>query len=127
MPGSQSRLTGVGVNPTRSAYLTLLERLGGRISLDGLSEGGGEPVADIDVRSSGVGPIDIPPEAIAGSIDELPILAVLGAASEGIRIRGAGELRLKESDRIHAVVTNLRSIGVEVEEFNDGLMVRGEG
>lgn len=125
LPESQLRLTGVGVNPTRSAYLALLERVGGQVSLDSLSNEGGEPVADILVRSSSLGPIDIPPEAIAGLIDELPVLAVLGAASGGIRIRGAAELRLKESDRIHAVVTNLRSVGVAVEEFDDGLMVKG--
>ena len=99
--------------------------MGGQVALDSLSNEGGEPVADILVRSSSLGPIDIPPEAIASLIDELPVLAVLGAASGGIRIRGAAELRLKESDRIHAVVTNLRSIGVGVEEFDDGLMVKG--
>ncbi len=125
LPESQLRLRGVGVNPTRSAYLALLERLGGGVFLESLTDEAGESVADICVRSSRLGPIDIPPEATAGLIDELPVLAVLGAVSEGIRIRGAGELRLKESDRIHAVVTNLRSIGVEVEEFDDGLMVRG--
>ena len=125
LPESQLHLTGVGVNPTRTAYLALLERLGGRILLDSLSNDGGESVANIRVRSSDLGPIEIQPEAIAGLIDELPVLAVLGAAAEGIRIRGAGELRLKESDRIHAVVTNLRSIGVVVEEFDDGLLVKG--
>ena len=93
--------------------------------MDSLSNDGGESVANIRVRSSDLGPIEIQPEAIAGLIDELPVLAVLGAAAEGIRIRGAGELRLKESDRIHAVVTNLRSIGVVVEEFDDGLLVKG--
>ena len=125
VPRSQLRLDGVGVNPTRSACLALIERSGGLVSLDSLSNEGGEPVADIRVRSSNLLPIDVPPEATAGLIDELPIIAVLGAASAGIRIRGAGELRLKESDRIHAVVTNLRSIGVEVEEFDDGLRVHG--
>ncbi len=125
VPRSRLRLNGVGVNPTRSACLALIERSGGLVSLDSLSNEGGEPVADIQVRSSNLLPIDVPPEATAGLIDELPIIAVLGAASEGIRIRGAGELRLKESDRIHAVVTNLRSIGVEVEEFDDGLRVHG--
>jgi 3-phosphoshikimate 1-carboxyvinyltransferase len=125
LPESELRLTGVGVNPTRSAYLALLERLGGRVSLESLNNEGGESVADILVRSSSLGPIDIAPKAIAGLIDELPVLTVLGVASGGIRIRGAAELRLKESDRIHAVVTNLRAIGVGVEEFDDGLMVRG--
>ena len=125
VPRSQLRLNGVGVNPTRSACLAFIERSGGLVSLDSLSNEGGEPVADIRVRSSNLLPIDVPPEATAGLIDELPIIAVLGAASAGIRIRGAGELRLKETDRIHAVVTNLRSIGVEVEEFDDGLRVHG--
>lgn len=124
---SELRLVGVGVNPTRSSYLALLERVGGLVSLESRSNEGGEAVADIVIRSSSLAPIDIPPVAIPGLIDELPILAILGASRGGMKIRGAGELRLKETDRIHALVTNLTAVGLEVAEFDDGLEVEGDG
>ena len=125
LPDSRLRLDGVGVNPTRSSYLALLQGWGAQIGLDSLANDGGEATANILVTSSRLCAIDLPPVAIPTLIDELPILAVLGAASNGIQIRGAAELRVKESDRIHALVMNLDSIGIEVEEFEDGLRVPG--
>jgi 3-phosphoshikimate 1-carboxyvinyltransferase len=125
LPESELRINRVGVNPTRSSYLTLLQRLGGQIVPDSVDNEGGEAVADIRVVSSSLASMEILPTATAGLIDELPILTILGTVSNGVAIRGASELRLKESDRIHSLVKNLRSVGVDVEEFDDGLSVNG--
>jgi 3-phosphoshikimate 1-carboxyvinyltransferase len=127
IPNSELRLTGLGVNPTRTGCLSLLERVGARIVLDKLRNDGGEPVANILARSSTLSMMKVHPSSIPTLIDEVPILAVLGTrATGGFEIRGAGELRLKESDRIEAVVKNLRAIGVRVEEFFDGLRIPGD-
>ena len=126
LPDSELRLKEVGVNPTRSGYLSLLERIGGIVSFGLLKSESGEPVADVTVRSSTMGRIDVHPVAVPGLIDELPVLAVLGTRCRGgLRVRGAAELRVKESDRIAAIVGNLKSVGVSVEEFPDGLSVDG--
>ena len=126
LPDSELRLMEVGVNPTRSGYLSLLERIGGIVSFGLLRSESGEPVADVTVRSSTMGRIEVHPAAVPSLIDELPVLAVLGSRCRGgLRVRGAAELRLKESDRIAAIVGNLESVGVFVEEFPDGLSVDG--
>ena len=126
LPDSKLRLKEVGVNPTRSGYLSLVERVGGIVSFGLLRSESGEPVADVTVRSSTMGRIDVHPVAVPSLIDELPVLAVLGSRCRGgVRVRGAAELRVKESDRIAAIVGNLESVGVSVEEFPDGLSVDG--
>ena len=126
LPDSELRLKEVGVNPTRSGYLSLVERVGGIVSFGLLRSESGEPVADVTVRSSTMGRIDVHPVAVPSLIDELPVLAVLGSRCRGgLRVRGAAELRVKESDRIAAIVGNLESVGVSVEEFPDGLSVDG--
>ncbi len=123
---SELRLLEVGVNPTRSGYLSLLERIGGIVSFGLLRSESGEPVADVTVKSSTMGRIDVHSAAVPSLIDELPVLAVLGSRCRGgLRVRGAAELRVKESDRIAAIVRNLESVGVSVEEFPDGLSVDG--
>ena len=127
IPDSELRLTGVGVNPTRTGCLSLLERVGARIVLDMLRNEGGEPVANVLVRSSALSMMRVHPDSIPTLIDEVPILAILGTrASGGFEIRGARELRVKESDRIDAIARNLRAIGVRLEEFPDGLQIPGD-
>lgn len=126
VPGSKVLLTGVGLNPTRSGFVTLLQRMGARILVSPLSDGDSEPVGDITVEASELEGIDIGPEWIPNVIDEVPVLAVLGTRTRsGVRIRGAAELRAKESDRIRTVAINLKALGARVEETPDGLYVPG--
>jgi 3-phosphoshikimate 1-carboxyvinyltransferase len=122
LPGSQLSITGVGLNPTRSALLDFLSGMGARIRIAHLESRNGELVGDLEIASSPVRE----KETTAALIDEIPVLAILGAASEqGLTIRDAAELRIKETDRISTIVTNLRRMGVQVEEFPDGLAIPG--
>jgi len=126
IPGSNLRLSGVGVNPTRSGFLELVQRMGGRVHIEAAPASGGEPTADITVEGSDLTGIEIQREWIPNVIDEIPVLAVLATRTQnGILIRDAAELRSKESDRIAAIVRNLQALGVKVEEFPDGLFVPG--
>ena len=117
----------VGLNPTRTAFLDVLERMGARVEVDDTGvDPSQEPAGHVavhggDLRGTTVSGLEVP-----RMIDELPLVAVLGARAEGAtRIVDAEELRTKESDRIDALVTNLRALGVEVEEYADGLEVHG--
>lgn len=117
----------VGLSKTRTGLLKALSRMGAVVHVSPEKSMGGEPVGDVSVEGRGelraiaVGPADVP-----GMIDELPVLAVLAARAEGVtRITGAAELRVKESDRISALVDNLRRIGVQAEELPDGLEIEG--
>ena len=126
VPESKLQLTGVGLNPTRSGFLSLLQEMGAKISIAASSSAGGEPVGDVGVESSKLSGMEIGGAWIPNVIDEIPMLAVLGTRTQkGIRIRDAAELRAKESDRIRAVAANLRTLGAQVEEFPDGLWVPG--
>ncbi len=133
LPGSELEITGVGLNPTRAQVLTALQNLGARIRTEGVRERCNEPVGEILVSGDprglapeGAGANVLGGPSIAQLIDELPVLAVVGSQAEGgLEIRDAGELRVKESDRIGATVRNLRAMGAEVEEFDDGLRVKG--
>lgn len=126
VPGSHLRLTNVGLNPTRSGLISLLQDAQAKITTANMSVACGEPVGDIVVESSAITGLEIGGSWIPNVIDEIPVLAVLGTRTEkGIRVRDASELRVKESDRIHAVAVNLRNIGAEVEEYPDGLFVPG--
>jgi len=119
-------IRGVGVNPTRTGLLPVLERMGAHIDVEGVATAGGEPVADLVVRKGSLRATEIGGDEIPALIDEIPILAMLAARAEGVtRITGAEELRVKESDRIRALVENLRSVGVQVEELPDGLEITG--
>src|SRR5262249_53422694 len=127
LPGSTLRLIDVGVNPTRSGFLSLLEKMGARLRIESKGEHGGELVADIEVEGSDLSGIEIGGRWIPNIIDEIPILAVLGTRTrDGVRIRDAAELRAKESDRIAALAANLKAMGARVEEFPDGLFVPGQ-
>ena len=125
--GARLTVEGVGLNPTRAAFLDVLERMGARIDVEEVGgEGGGEPVGHVTVSASGLRGTTVSGLEVPALIDELPLVAVLGARAQGMtRIRGAEELRAKESDRIEALIWNLRALGVEVEELPDGLTVEG--
>src|SRR5438876_2869504 len=127
VPESNLVITNVGLNPTRTALLDLLVPLGGRIKVLNVEMINGELLGDLHVESSALEGGEVPPEAVPGLIDELPVLAVLGTQAErGLSFRGAQELRVKETDRVRALAENLRRMGAEVEEFPDGLRVAGK-
>ena len=116
----------VGVNPTRTGVLDILRAMGGAITLENRRDMGEEPVADLRVRSSKLQGIDVDPALVSLAIDEFPVLFVAAAAADGdTHFTGIGELRVKESDRIAAMATGLRTLGIGVEEFDDGARVRG--
>ncbi|HEV3049457.1 MAG TPA: 3-phosphoshikimate 1-carboxyvinyltransferase [Longimicrobium sp.] len=120
------RICNVCVNPTRTGFFRLVERMGARIAMADRRTAGGEPVADLVVRPARLRGIEVGGDEVPDAIDEIPMLAVLAARAEGeTRITGAGELRVKETDRIAAVAGNLRAIGVDAEELADGIVVRG--
>lgn len=120
------RLPGVGLNPSRAALLDVLRAMGADISVTNEQTSGGEPVADLLVRPAKLQGVTVEGDLVANLIDEIPILAVAGACAEGtLTVRDAHELRVKETDRIAAIVRNLRALGAEVEEFEDGLRVHG--
>ncbi|MCA1592563.1 MAG: 3-phosphoshikimate 1-carboxyvinyltransferase [Acidobacteria bacterium] len=135
LPGSELEIGGVGLNPTRAQVLDTLAMLGADVRAERERELCNEPIGDIRVRGikrslepldRGKPPFVLRGHVIAGLIDELPVLAVVGTQVEGgLEIREARELRVKESDRISATVENLRAMGAEVEEFDDGLKVYG--
>lgn len=129
-PGSRILMDSIGLNPTRSAFLKILDAMGVRsIQVKETPSGAGtEPVGTLDVSHSDLQGIDIPPEWIPNAIDEIPVLAALAVFARGItRIRGASELRVKESDRIRSMCEALAAVGVRVEEFPDGLAIHGQG
>jgi 3-phosphoshikimate 1-carboxyvinyltransferase len=119
-------LEGVGVNPTRTGVIDILQAMGADISLQNARLYGEEPVADIRVRSSTLhgGPVD--PRLVSLAIDEFPVLFVAAAAASGkTEFSGIGELRVKESDRIAAMAGGLRNLGIQVDETDDGATVHG--
>jgi 3-phosphoshikimate 1-carboxyvinyltransferase len=125
-PGSELSLPGVGVNPTRTGVLRVLEAMGARIRLDNPREEGGEPVADLHVSHAPLRGIAVPEDVVPLAIDEFPALMVAAACAEGeTMLTGAAELRVKESDRIAATAAGLEALGARVEERPDGMRVTG--
>jgi 3-phosphoshikimate 1-carboxyvinyltransferase len=125
-PGSKLAIRGVGLNPTRSALLDFLTGMGARIRILDLESRNGELVGDLLVEHSELRGGEISGGLTAALIDEIPVLAVMGAATEeGIIVRDASELRVKETDRIRTVVDNLRRMGVQAEELPDGMVIPG--
>lgn len=125
-PGSELLIRNVGVNPTRTGAIDILRDMGGDIQLLDQRELSGEPVADILVRSSRLRGCAIAGGVVPRAIDEFPAICVAAACAEGTTtIREARELRVKETDRISAMATNLRALGVPVEECDDGMTVCG--
>ena len=126
LPGSKLRLVGVNVNPTRIGLLHVLERMGARISLFNRRIIGGEPAADIEVSTAELVATKIEPAEVPLLIDELPLFALLACCARGESVvRGAQELRAKETDRIEAVSESLRALGVRIRATDDGFRVRG--
>jgi 3-phosphoshikimate 1-carboxyvinyltransferase len=126
LPGSDLTIRGLGLNPTRSTLLDFLISAGARITVTSLEQVNGEMIGDIRVQYSEIRGGTIEKEVAAALIDEVPVLAVLGAvSSEGLVVRDAKELRVKETDRIATTAGNLRKMGVVVEEAEDGMRIPG--
>lgn len=128
VPGSNVLLRGVGVNPSRRAFFDLLARAGADVAFLDERTLGEEPVADLRIRHATLRPMEVTAADVPGLIDELPLVAVLGAFARGTTVvRGASELRVKESDRIAAVAAALAAVGGRVEETEDGWRIEGQG
>lgn len=127
LPGSRLRLRCVGVNPTRIAALKVLRRMGARIEIDARSTWSGEPVADISVAGGApLRGVTIPARDVPILVDEIPALCALACVARGtFSVRGAAELRVKESNRIRTTVDLLRSFGADARALPDGIVVRG--
>jgi 3-phosphoshikimate 1-carboxyvinyltransferase len=129
-PDAELTLRDVGINPTRRAVIDILRSMGARIDEQphgsGLDDGVGEPLADLVVRSSELRAIDLGPADVAAAIDEIPVLCLAATAARGTSvIRGAGELRHKESDRIGGIAAGLRAMGASLEIDGDDLRIEG--
>jgi 3-phosphoshikimate 1-carboxyvinyltransferase len=127
LPGSDVRLAQVGLNPTRTGVLEILEDSGAEVAIDGLHEEGGEPVGDVSVRGGRrLSAFTVEGGIVPRLIDEVPVLAVLASQCDGVsEFRGVGELRVKESDRIAATVALLNAMGGSATETEDGFRVLG--
>ena len=126
VPGSELRLRRVGMNPRRTGLLHVLRAMGADIVEHPAGEQGGEPVVDLVVRHASLHGIEVAVEHVADMIDEFPALFVAAACATGVTtVRGAAELRVKESDRIAAMATGLRALGVRVDESGDGATIHG--
>ena len=126
IPGSELRLQQVGLNPRRTGLLHALRLMGADIREENPAEQGGEPVADLVVRYAPLKGTQIPEALVPDMIDEFPALFVAAAAAEGSTVvTGAAELRVKESDRLAAMATGLRTLGVQVDETEDGATIHG--
>jgi len=124
VPGSQLRLRQVGLNPRRTGLLTALRLMGANITEENRGEHGGEPVADLVVRHAPLRGIEVPEEIVPDMIDEFPILFVAAACAHGPTVvRGAAELRVKESDRLASMANGLRALGLQVDETPDGATI----
>lgn len=125
-PGSELLIRNVGVNPTRTGVIDILSAMGGKIELLNQREVSGEPVADLLVTCSCLKGVAISGDVVPRAIDEFPAICVAAACAEGTTsIRDARELRVKETDRINAMATNLRLLGVRVDECDDGMDISG--
>ncbi|MCB1382994.1 MAG: 3-phosphoshikimate 1-carboxyvinyltransferase [Notoacmeibacter sp.] len=126
VPGSDIVIENVLMNPTRTGIITTLQEMGGQIDIINWRDAGGEDVADLHVRASGLKGVTVPPERAPSMIDEYPVLAVAASFAEGETVmRGLDELRVKESDRLSAVANGLKANGVDCDEGEDWLTVRG--
>lgn len=126
VPGSTVTVEGVGLNPTRAAFLEVLARMGAEVEVEPGPEAGPEPGGSVTVTHAELRSVEIGEKEVPGLIDELPLVGILGALAEGTTVvRGAGELRVKESDRIAGLVHGLRALGAEADELPDGFTVTG--
>jgi 3-phosphoshikimate 1-carboxyvinyltransferase len=126
VPGSELLIKGVGINPTRTGIIDILQAMGGSIELVDPREVSGEPVADLLVRHSSLKGIEIGGSLVPRAIDEFPVLCVAAALAEGKTVVSeASELRVKETDRIAAMAKNLRLAGADIVETADGMIIQG--
>jgi len=125
LPGSRIDIEDVGLNPTRTALLGVLERFGARVEVEVTATAAGEPRGRVTVEGDRMGTLEITPDEVPGLIDELPAIAALAAHGGHVTVRGAGELRVKESDRIAALVAGFRALGINADEQADGFVIAG--
>lgn len=127
VPGSEILIRNVCVNPTRTGLLNVIKDMGGEVKVENIRDVSGEPVADIFCKSAGgLKAVKVGADIMPSMIDEFPIFCILATQADGVtEIRGAEELRVKESDRIKAMATELKKLGVELEEYPDGIAIRG--
>jgi len=127
LPGSTVTIEQVGLNPSRIALIEVLRRFGARVDVQPMAVAAGEPLGTIVVTADRLGSLEIAPAEVPGLIDELPAISALAAHGGSVTVHGAGELRVKESDRITTLVTGFRRIGIEAEEHGDGYTIIGKG
>jgi 3-phosphoshikimate 1-carboxyvinyltransferase len=125
LPGSAVEIRNVGLNPTRTALFEVLRRAGADVQVTVSAEWHGEPVGTVCIAAGTLGDVVITPAEVPLLIDELPALAALATFGGSCTVRGAAELRVKESDRISALIGGLRALGADADEFPDGFAVRG--
>ena len=126
LQGSELFVQGVGLNPTRTGFLGVLERMGARITVFNKRRSGGELIGDLEVRSGSLVATTIGPDEVPSMVDELPLFALVAACARGDSfVTGAAELRVKETDRIAAVVDGLKRLGAHIEALDDGMKIRG--
>lgn len=127
VPGSAVTLRRVGLNPTRTGFLRCLQAMGAKLSIENQSDQATEPLGDVHLSYKvGLKGIDVPEALVPDMIDEMPLLMALAATATGTtRIRGASELRVKESDRLAVMAAGLERFGVELQEYPDGIDIRG--
>jgi 3-phosphoshikimate 1-carboxyvinyltransferase len=126
LAGSEVEIVDVGLNPTRTAILDALRRFGADVHVNVEGERAFEPYGRLRVRARGLVPVELGPADVAGLIDELPALAALATLGGELRVTGAAERRVKESDRITCLVNGLRALGADADELADGFHVRGQ-
>ncbi|WP_283679804.1 3-phosphoshikimate 1-carboxyvinyltransferase [Lentilactobacillus sp. Marseille-Q4993] len=125
VPNSKVTLKGVGVNPTRTGLLKVIQRMGGNIAFSNQDDKT-EPIADITVSTSALQPIEVTEAEIPSMVDELPVVALLCACANGVsHITGASELRVKETDRIAVITEEFKKLGIAIEELPDGFVIDG--
>jgi 3-phosphoshikimate 1-carboxyvinyltransferase len=125
LPGSRVEIEDVGLNPSRTALLGVLDRFGARVQVELIASDAGEPRGNIIVEGDQTRTLEIAPSEVPGLIDELPAIAALAAHGGQVTVRGAGELRVKESDRIAALVAGFRALGIDADERTDGFVIAG--
>jgi 3-phosphoshikimate 1-carboxyvinyltransferase len=126
LSGSELTVHGVGLNPTRTGFLDVLAHMGGRLTVVNRDRLGREPVGDLDVRPAELVAASVEPAQVPALVDELPLFALAAGCARGQSVvRGAGELRAKETDRIETVTTALRALGIRIAASDDGFGVRG--
>ncbi|MDR3306457.1 MAG: 3-phosphoshikimate 1-carboxyvinyltransferase [Endomicrobium sp.] len=126
VPDSNLTIKNVGVNPTRDGLIEVLKRMGADISLMNPREISNEPICDIEVRYSKLKAVNVDASIVPRMVDEIPIFVLIATQAEGItRISGAGELKVKETDRIFAVASQFKKLGAQVEALDDGFIING--